>query len=147
MRRMSRRRALVTACAVALTSAVTPIAAATVTTPQATSRPIYLNTNYSFQERAADLVSRMTLAEKVAQLSTTRAPAIPRLGVQDYTYQSEGQHGVNYLGADIHNGGNGGTPRATSFPTNFAATMSWDRNLMYQETSAISDEARGLLDQ
>ena len=35
---------------------------------------------------------------------------------------------------------------ATSFPTNLASTMSWDPNLVYQETTAISDEARGELD-
>ena len=108
--------------------------------------PIYLDTRYSFQDRAADLVSRMTLPEKVAQLSTTSAPAIPRLGVHQYTYQSEGQHGVNYLGADQNNGGNGGAPKATSFPTNFASTMTWDPSLVYQETTAVSDEARGFLD-
>ena len=39
--------------------------------------PIYLNTHYSFAQRAADLVSRMTLAEKVQQLHTNSAPAIP----------------------------------------------------------------------
>ncbi|HEY4024166.1 MAG TPA: glycoside hydrolase family 3 C-terminal domain-containing protein, partial [Pseudonocardiaceae bacterium] len=108
--------------------------------------PIYLDTHYSFAARAADLVSRMTLPEKVAQLSTNNGPAIPRLGVQQYTYWSEGQHGVNSLGADENNNGNGGLPKATSFPTNFAATMSWDPNLVYQETTAISDEARGFLD-
>jgi beta-glucosidase-like glycosyl hydrolase len=108
--------------------------------------PIYLNTHYSFAARAADLVSRMTLPEKVAQLSTNNGPAIPRLGVQQYTYWSEGQHGVNSLGADENNNGNGGLPKATSFPTNFASTMSWDPSLIYSETSAISDEARGFLD-
>ncbi|WP_414641074.1 glycoside hydrolase family 3 C-terminal domain-containing protein [Actinospica sp.] len=108
--------------------------------------PIYLDTHYSPQARAADLVSRMTLPEKVAQLSTNSAPAIPRLGVQQYTYWSEGQHGVNTLGANQNNNGNGGAPKATSFPTNFASTMSWDPQLVYQETTAISDEARGFLD-
>ena len=108
--------------------------------------PIYLNTHYSAEERAADLVSRMTLPEKVAQLSTNSAPAIPRLGVQQYTYWSEGQHGINTLGANQVNGGNGGAVQATSFPTNFASTMSWDPSLVYQETTAISDEARGFLD-
>src|SRR5450756_3017223 len=71
--------------------------------PQA-SLPIYRDTHYSFAERAADLVSRMTLAEKVAQLHTNSAPAIPRLGLQQYTYWSEGQHGVNTLGADTNSG-------------------------------------------
>ena len=108
--------------------------------------PVYLDTHYSFHERAADLVSRMTLAEKVAQLRTNSAPAIPRLGVQQYTYWSEGQHGINALGANTNNGGVTGGPRATSFPTNFASTMSWDPQLVYNETTAISDEARGFLD-
>ncbi|WP_194925436.1 glycoside hydrolase family 3 C-terminal domain-containing protein [Catenulispora pinisilvae] len=108
--------------------------------------PIYLDTHYSAEARAADLVSRMTLPEKVAQLSTNSGPAIPRLGVQQYTYWSEGQHGVNTLGANQNNDGNGGAVRSTSFPTNFASTMSWDPSLVYQETTAISDEARGFLD-
>jgi beta-glucosidase-like glycosyl hydrolase len=113
----------------------------------ASTQPIYLNTHYSFAERAADLVSRMTLAEKTAQLQTSNAPAIPRLGVQQYTYWSEGQHGVNRLGADTAAGSQGElNPNATSFPVNFASTMSWDPELIYQETTAISDEARGFLE-
>ncbi|SDP00611.1 beta-glucosidase [Actinacidiphila guanduensis] len=113
----------------------------------AATTPLYLDTHYSFAERAADLVSRMTLPEKVAQLQTNNAPAIPRLGVQQYTYWSEGQHGINRLGADTAAGGQGELDvTATSFPVNFAATMSWDPQLTYQETTAISDEARGFLD-
>jgi len=111
-------------------------------------QPIYRNTHYSFAERAADLVSRMTLAEKAQQLHTNDAPAIPRLGVQRYTYWSEGQHGLNRLGADVAEGSQGAVDDvlATSFPVNFASTMSWDPALMYKETTAISDEARGYLD-
>jgi beta-glucosidase len=123
-----------------------PAVSAGSTAAGGTSLPVYLNTHYSFADRAADLVSRMTLPEKVAQLSTNSAPAIPRLGVQQYTYWSEGQHGVNTLGANQDNNGNGGPPKATSFPTNFASSMSWDPSLTYQETTAISDEARGFLD-
>ncbi|MEU6853029.1 glycoside hydrolase family 3 C-terminal domain-containing protein [Actinacidiphila alni] len=113
----------------------------------ATTTPVYLDTHHSFAERAADLVSRMTLAEKVAQLRTNNAPAIPRLGIQQYTYWSEGQHGINRLGADTAASSQGElNPSATSFPVNFAATMSWDPALTYEETTAISDEARGFLD-
>ena len=43
-------------------------------------KPIYLNTSYSFKERAIDLVSRMTPEEKQSQLGNTMPP-IPRLGV------------------------------------------------------------------
>ncbi|WP_201776369.1 glycoside hydrolase family 3 C-terminal domain-containing protein [Streptacidiphilus carbonis] len=116
------------------------------TTQSPAGVPVYLNTHYSFAERAADLVSRMTLPEKVAQLQTNSAPAIPRLGVQEYTYWSEGQHGVNTLGADTDRGGVPGGVHATSFPVNFASTMTWDPQLTYQETTAVSDEARGFLD-
>src|SRR5260370_24208136 len=42
--------------------------------------PVYLNTHYSFAERAADLVSRMTLADKGQQLHNNNAPTLPRLG-------------------------------------------------------------------
>lgn len=115
--------------------------------------PIYLNTNYSFRERAADLVSQMTLAEEVKQLRTNFAPAIPRLGVHQYYYWSEGQHGINAMFGNLHDGQPGpkrgynyGRPHATSFPTNFASTMSWDPKLIYEETTAISSEARGFLD-
>lgn len=137
---------MATVCSLGLvgTSAVT----AQATPPAATqaSVPIYLNTAYSFQERAADLVSRMSLDEKVQQLRTNSAPAIPRLGVQQYTYWSEGQHGINALFANTNPGSVTGGVHATSFPTNFAASMSWDRSLIYRETTAVSDEARGLLD-
>jgi beta-glucosidase len=108
--------------------------------------PLYRDTSYSFAERAADLVSCMTLAEKVGQLMSNSAPAIPRLGVQQYTYWSEGQHGINTMFADTNNGGVTGGVHATSFPVNLASTMSWDPQLVYQETTAISDEARGFLD-
>jgi beta-glucosidase len=150
MRRGTYRRRFVVAAAMALAvaGAVSGTGAAHAAAPSAASAPvpIYLDTNYSFAERAADLVSRMTLAEKVAQLHTNSAPAIPRLGVQRYTYWSEGQHGLNTLGANTNNGGVGGGVHATSFPTNFASTMTWDPSLTYQETTAISDEARGMLD-
>ncbi|WP_370377556.1 glycoside hydrolase family 3 C-terminal domain-containing protein [Catenulispora sp. GAS73] len=144
------RTLLCTALALAL------VPAAAYASPQAASasdaqaaaaaQPIYLNTHYTFAERAADLVSRMTLPEKVAQLQTNSAPAIPRLGVQEYTYWSEGQHGINTLGADSNRGSVTGGVHATSFPVNFASTMSWDPELTYQETTAISDEVRGELD-
>ncbi|UWE11730.1 glycoside hydrolase family 3 C-terminal domain-containing protein [Actinacidiphila bryophytorum] len=148
--RRRRRAGVAAVCAMACAAAMSAGGGGTAAadTPRATAAatPIYLDTHYSFQERAADLVSRMTLQEKVQQLSTNSGPAIPRLGVQQYTYWSEGQHGVNQLGADQHNGGVQGGVHATSFPVNFASSMSWDRDLMYQETTAISDEVRGFLD-
>ncbi|SEG92334.1 beta-glucosidase [Actinacidiphila yanglinensis] len=148
--RSSAGRGLAAAIAVSVVVGVPAVAQASPKATQgsaASTAPIYLDTHYSFAERAADLVSRMTPAEKVGQLQTNDAPAIPRLGVQRYTYWSEGQHGINRLGADTAAGGQGELDvTATSFPVNFASTMSWDPELTYQETTAISDEARGFLD-
>jgi beta-glucosidase len=115
----------------------------------AAATPAYLNTHLPPPERAADLIARMTLREKAAQLSTTNAPAISRLGVQEYAYWSEAQHGVNAFwggdstsasGVDMNN------VHATSFPTNLSSSLAWDPALMRRETAAISDEARGFLD-
>jgi beta-glucosidase-like glycosyl hydrolase len=98
-------------------------------------KPIYLNTAYSFQERAADLVSRMTLEEKQSQLGNTM-PAIPRLGVNAYDIWGEALHGV--VGRTFISG-----KSATSFPNSVAMGAAWDPELMKRETSVISDEARG----
>ena len=97
-------------------------------------KPIYLNTAYSFQERAADLVSRMTLEEKQSQLGNTM-PAIPRLGINSYNVWGEALHGV--VGMFNPNAGT-----ATSFPGSASLGSSWDPLLMERETSVISEEAR-----
>ena len=140
------RAAVAAVCAFGLLGTVGGTAHAGPRSAVRASPPIYLDTSHSFAERAADLVSRMSLDEKIQQLHTNSAPAIPRLGVQQYTYWSEGQHGINALFANTNPGSVTGGVHATSFPTNFAASMSWDKDLMYKETTAISDEARGLLD-
>lgn len=122
--------------------------------PSRLAKPIYLDTLYSFRERAADLVSRMTLREEVQQLHTNFVPAIPRLGLHQYFYWSEAQHGIYAMFGNLHNGGQPssiekgiyGDSHATTFPVNFATAMSWDPQLIYRETEAISDEARGFLD-
>ena len=56
-------------------------------------KPVYLNTAYSFEERAADLVSRMTPEEKQSLLGNTMA-AVPRLGINTYNVWGEALHGV-----------------------------------------------------
>src|SRR4051812_50042756 len=55
--------------------------------------PIYQDPSYSFAERAADLVSRMTLAEKASQMVSSQAPAVPRLGISAYGWGEEARHG------------------------------------------------------
>jgi len=96
--------------------------------------PPYLNTDLSPQERAEDLVSRMTLEEKISQLSSY-APAIERLGLSEYTYQGEALHG---LAEAAH----GRLMEATSFPQSIAMGSTWNPDLIREVASAISDEAR-----
>jgi beta-glucosidase len=95
-----------------------------------TSTPLpYLNPALSNQQRVDDLVSRMTLDEKVAQLINT-APAIPRLNVPAYDFWSEGLHGVARSGY------------ATLFPQAIGMAATWDAPLINQISTTISTEAR-----
>ena len=102
------------------------------------SVPVYKNTNYSFQERAVDLVSRLTLEEKQALLGNNMA-AVPRLGIKQYNVWSEALHGV-LSGANAQAGLQG----PTSFPGSVALGSSWDPELMELEASVIADEARAI---
>lgn len=97
--------------------------------------PIYLNTAYSFKERAADLISRMTLEEKQSQLGNTMPP-IPRLGIKKYDVWGEALHGV--AGRNDNSG-----MTCTSFPNSVAVGCTWDPELIKRETKVIADEARG----
>lgn len=106
------------------------------TSPQAKSKkPIYLNTAFSFEERAADLVSRMTPEEKQALLGNTMSP-VPRLGINKYDVWGEALHGV------VGRNNNAGMT-ATSFPNSIAVGSTWDPELIRREASVIADEARG----
>jgi beta-glucosidase len=103
--------------------------------------PIYLNRSYSFAERAADLVGRMTLAEKASQAISSRAPAIPRLGVRAYGWWNEALHGVSRLQLNP-SGITSMLLNTTAYPVDLALGSTWDPTLVYGEASAISDEAR-----
>src|SRR4030042_5680510 len=81
----------------------------------------------SYKERLADIISLMTIDEKIKQL-TNQADSIPRLGLAKYNYWNEALHGVLASGA-------------TSFPQAVAMGSTWDPTLVYRAASAISDEA------
>ena len=100
--------------------------------------PVYKNTSYSFEERAVDLVSRLTLEEKQALLGNNMA-AVPRLGIKQYNVWSEALHGV-LSGANAQAGLQG----PTSFPGSVALGSSWEPELMALEASVIADEARAI---
>lgn len=83
----------------------------------------------TFYERAKELVSKMTIEEKIAQMRYD-APAIERLGVPAYNWWNECLHGVARQGC------------ATVFPQAIAMASSFNTDLMYKVATAISDEAR-----
>ena len=90
---------------------------------------VYQDPAASMESRAADLVSRMTLEEKVSQLMND-SPAIDRLGIPAYNWWNECLHGVARAG------------RATVFPEAIGLAATWDTGLILQVATAISDEAR-----
>jgi beta-glucosidase len=90
---------------------------------------VFQDPSRSVDERVADLLARMTLDEKVAQLMTD-APAIPRLGVPAYDWWNEALHGVARAGI------------ATVFPQAIGLGATFDEALMLKVATATSDEAR-----
>ena len=92
-------------------------------------QPTYLDTHLSPQERAHDLVGRMTLEEKVNQLEDW-ATAIPRLGIPDYQTWNEALHGIARAGY------------STVFPQAIGMGATWDPQIVQSMGNVISDEAR-----
>lgn len=89
----------------------------------------YQNPRLNSQERARDIVSRLTLREK-ASLMVNGSPAVPRLGIPQFGWWSEALHGVARNGF------------ATVFPATIGMAASFDDALLYRVYSAVSDEAR-----
>jgi beta-glucosidase len=91
--------------------------------------PDYQNEELSFEERAKDLVSRMTLEEKISQMQYD-TPAIERLGVPSYNWWNESLHGVARAGV------------STMFPQAIGMAATFDENLLQKVADIISTEAR-----
>ncbi|MCP4313899.1 MAG: glucan 1,4-alpha-glucosidase [Bacteroidetes bacterium] len=89
----------------------------------------YQNTKLDFEERAEDLVSRMTLEEKVSQL-THYAGEVEHLGIPKYNWWNECLHGVARAG------------KATVFPQSIGMAATFDRDMMFRMADVTSDEAR-----
>lgn len=123
------RRLLATVSLAALCTLapLTTAVAAAATKPSATLPG--RNTTQTPEQRARDLVSRMTLEEKALQLGNA-APAIPRLGIPEYNWWNEGLHGVARAGV------------ATVFPQAIGMAASWDTTLMHQAGDTVSTEFR-----
>jgi len=89
----------------------------------------YQNTKLSAEERATDLLSRLTLNEKAA-LMQNNSPAIPRLGIKAYEWWNEALHGIGRSGV------------ATVFPQAIGMAASFNDDLLFDVFTAVSDEAR-----
>ncbi len=97
-------------------------------TAQNSAKPDYLNPNLPAEQRAADLVHRMTLEEKAGQL-VNQARAIPRLKVPAYDWWSESLHGVAVDGT-------------TEFPEPVGLGATFDPAAIHEMAVAISIEGR-----
>jgi beta-glucosidase len=89
----------------------------------------FLDPDLSTEARAADLVGRLTLQEKVLQMQNA-APPIARLDIPAYDWWNEALHGVARAG------------RATVFPQAIGLAATWDSSLMQEIADTISTEAR-----
>jgi beta-glucosidase len=93
------------------------------------SSGVYKGVFMNREERIKELISHMTLEEKVSQLKYD-SDAVPRLGIPEYNWWNECLHGVARAG------------RATVFPQAIALAATFDENLVREIASAVSDEAR-----
>jgi beta-glucosidase len=91
--------------------------------------PTYTDPARSIAERVDDLVARMSLEEKIAQMGNEAAP-IQRLGIPKYNWWSEAGHGVARAGL------------ATVFPQVIGLAATWNPDLIRRMAGAVSDEGR-----
>lgn len=103
--------------------------ACTLTLVACSNQAPYQNKSLSPTERAADLVSRLTLEEKIA-LMQNNSSAVKRLGIKPYEWWNEALHGVARNGL------------ATVYPQAIGMGASFNDTLLYQVFTSISDEAR-----
>ncbi|HLT09545.1 MAG TPA: glycoside hydrolase family 3 C-terminal domain-containing protein, partial [Micromonosporaceae bacterium] len=92
--------------------------------------PAFRDPSLSVRERVADLLARLTLAEKTALLHQHQAP-IPRLGIGAFRTGTEALHGLAWLGP------------ATVFPQAVGLASTWNLDLVRAVGAAVGDETRG----
>jgi len=95
----------------------------------AQKKELYLDESAPIHDRVTDLLSRLTVEEKISLLTAT-SPGIPRLGISHYYHGNEALHGVVRPG------------RFTVFPQAIGMASMWNPGLHHQIATAISDEAR-----
>ena len=97
--------------------------------PAQTTQQTYKSPQLKAEQRADDLLKRLTLEEKVRLMMDT-SPAIDRLQIPQFQWWNEALHGVGRNGY------------ATVFPITMAMAASWDDALLHKVFTAVSDEAR-----
>ena len=98
----------------------------------------FCDTRLDARKRAKDLVARLTLAEKAAQLDNSGANSVPRLGVDLYQYHSEGLHGVRTACIDFPQ------VNTTEFPQVTGMAATGNSALIKKMADTIANEARAL---
>ena len=92
----------------------------------------FRNPSLTIEQRASDVVSRLTLDEKIAQMMNG-TPAIERLGIPPYNWWSECLHGIAWSGYKV-----------TVFPQAIGMAAGWDANAMRQMGDYTAEEGRAV---
>ena len=97
-------------------------------TPRPNPLPPFYDPKLPVQKRVEDIVSRLTIEEKVV-LMQMASPSIPRLGIAPYHWWTEALHGMTH---DL----------STVFPQAIGLAATWDTDLHFKVATAISTEGR-----
>ena len=100
---------------------------------QPQEKPLYLDYTRSYKLRIIDLMSQMTMDEKLLQMSSRISSPVKRLGIPGFLWSSAG---------DGHCVGVPKGEAATIFPVAIAQAATWDRNIVLKLADAMSDEVR-----
>ena len=95
-------------------------------------KPLFRDYTKPVKMRVADLLSRMTLEEKLSQMMTRVPTDLPRLGIPCYQWGGEAGHCVSARADDF----------PTIFPVPIAQAATWDRKINLEMANAMSSEAR-----
>jgi beta-glucosidase len=113
-------------------AAFLPLLAAALAQAQGAADP-FRDPSLPLERRVDDLVSRLTLDEKIGMLGQMQ-PAIPRLGIEEFTNFTEGLHGLGWV--------RGGSVTATTFPQSVGLGETWDPEILRQVGAVEGYEAR-----
>ncbi|KAJ0988348.1 hypothetical protein J5N97_006704 [Dioscorea zingiberensis] len=122
-------------------SAQNPIFACDIASNPALAAFGFCNTSLDASARVKDLVTRLTLEEKVGFL-VNKAGSVPSLGIPSYEWWSEALHGVSYVGPGTHFSSL--VPGATSFPQVLLTAASFNTSLFEAIGKVVSTEARAM---